>query len=40
MVSIMNGIRMDSSDIVNNMIKVFKMENKKNGIVMEYYQGK
>jgi hypothetical protein len=31
---------MENNDIVKNMIKVSKMENRKNGIVMAYYQEK
>ena len=40
MVDILSGTPMDKSDIAKNIVRVFKMESRKNGIAMAYYQEK
>tara|TARA_Y100000994_G_C15691477_1_gene441704 strand:+ start:1089 stop:1247 length:159 start_codon:yes stop_codon:yes gene_type:complete len=40
MVDILSGTPMDKSGIAKNIVRVFKMESRKNGIAMAYYQEK
>jgi|TARA_B100000482_G_C12577715_1_gene286565 hypothetical protein len=40
MVDILSGTPMDKSGIAKNIVRVFKMESRKNGIAMAHYQEK